>query len=580
MEEVNFYQYNNRVKVKDAVYTPIKGVSLDGGLLKKVFDFNVSFLKHFKLADLSYWFDIKAGRDAMGKPYRGHFEDNLKGQTAFEVLMGAGNALRWTEDMELDNLVGQILDVIKNTAEPDGYCMAIDKVSFAYREYPHYVRIWLTYGLLAAAYGGHEEALEILHRWQDWFNYSRELPIIKYLELAFQGIVASTQAYLSPVGTPRDLEVVEQYYEEDWRLAQFMRMEPNCIQTRFQPGLEPHPHGSEIESLEGYLDMFRATGAYYYLNSVLGAIEMYKKHWQHQGGGIVMCEFLNAAEDSFPLSQTHPYNELCCSSFWIYLHQRLHRLYPDKEEYVSQIESSLYNVVVANQNEDKTIRYFAVLEGKKEDGMVNSCCSGTGTRIYGSLPEFLYSVSKDDVYVDIYSTSTLRYGKATLRTVTDMPYGHSVRIDVTDVKSPFRLHLRIPSWADGSFEINGRNCLPCRYETFDIASNTTFEFDIPVRLRPHIYQGKENIPGYVRVGYSYGPLLLSFIGPAEYRYGKIFSVTMEGYNPFAPEEWLERAEGPMIWRVMGKENTCLCPYMDIGSDKTFVTYPIFNMSDH
>ena len=576
MNKSVFYQYNKKAKIKDVVFTPIEGVKLGEGLFNKVFNRNISFLISFKLEDLSYWFDVKAGRKAKGNPYRGHFEDNLKGQTAFEVLMGAGNALRWGKDENLEKIVDDIIQIIEETSDKDGYCMAIDRKFFARREYPHYVRIWLTYGLLAVAYSGSGKGLEILERWQKWFNSSRELPIIKYLELAFQGIVASTAAYFSPIGSKRDLEVVEQYYEEDWRLAQFMRMEPNCIQKRIQPGLEPHAHGSEIESLEGYLDMFRATGAYYYLDSVMGAIEMYKKHWQHAGGGIVMCEFLDSEEDSYILDPSQPYNELCCSSFWLYLHQRLHRLFPNVEEYVGQIESSLYNIAIANQNEDKTIRYFAVLEGCKEKGMVNSCCAGVGTRIYGSLPEFIFSVNENDIYVDIYSSATLSHEKAKIQIETDMPYSYMVNVSVLNVKGPFKLHLRIPSWVKAPFEISGKLVTPGSYCEFDITKDCNFSFTFPVNMIPHLYEGKESIPGYKRVGYLYGPLLLSFVGPKEYRYGKIFSLTMEGYDSKAPETWLEPTDKPLVWKVKGKKDAYLMPYMDIGCNKNFVTYPIFN----
>ncbi|MEG2624345.1 MAG: hypothetical protein RSC06_15755, partial [Clostridia bacterium] len=87
-----------------------------------------------------YWFDVKMALPSDGKPYRGHFEDNLKGQTASQYLMGAGNSLRWVDDPDLQQGVETILDKLAACEEPDGFMMPISKYEFADHEYPHYTR--------------------------------------------------------------------------------------------------------------------------------------------------------------------------------------------------------------------------------------------------------------------------------------------------------------------------------------------------------------------------------------------------------------------------------------------------------
>ncbi|MEA4992582.1 MAG: glycoside hydrolase family 127 protein, partial [Oscillibacter sp.] len=377
------WQYNNRMAVKDQVFTPLYGVALHKGLFADVFQNNVQFLKQFRFEDMLYWFDEKLGIPTDGKPYRGHFEDNLKGQTASQYLMGAGNLLRWQDDKELHDGIERILDKLEQCEEPDGFMMPITKYEFSDHEYPHYTRIWLNYALIAAGLAGHERAFNMLRRWQDWFNQCPDLPIIKYTNLAFQGIVGSTYVWQTPIGKWEDVDVARKYYEEDWRIAQFMQKERDCIHRRFQPGYEPHPHGTEIESLEGYLDLYRATGAPYYLKAVLGARELYKRDWQHPGGGIVMCEFLDAFPGCGWIDSRYPYNELCCTAFWVNLNHRLHRLFPDVEDYMNEVERSIYNIAIANQDgQKKLIRYFAHMEGKKDKGGTVTCCCGVGTRLF------------------------------------------------------------------------------------------------------------------------------------------------------------------------------------------------------
>ena len=143
--------YNHKLVIKDELFTPQSGVTLNGGLFKKTFDNNFEFLEKLDDGKMSYWFDIKAGRPTDAEPYKGHFEDNLKSSTLSMFLMGACNMLRWTDNQPLRDRVEKLASVIRDTMEEDGFAMPVDKRNFAYREYPHYVRIWLTYAL--SAYG-------------------------------------------------------------------------------------------------------------------------------------------------------------------------------------------------------------------------------------------------------------------------------------------------------------------------------------------------------------------------------------------------------------------------------------------
>ena len=192
---------NDKNVIKDKIFSPLYGVRLLDGLFKDTFENNLGYLKSLDMDAMLYWFRVRAGKNAPGMPYRGHFEDNITGQTAGLFLMGAGHALRWHEDEEVRGRLNQIVAEIGDCAEADGYLMAVPQSEFGTREYPHYVRIWLTYGLTAAALAGHPEAFGLLRRWQDWFNHCDDLPVIRYLVLAFQGVVASTYLYNTPIGT-------------------------------------------------------------------------------------------------------------------------------------------------------------------------------------------------------------------------------------------------------------------------------------------------------------------------------------------------------------------------------------------
>lgn len=566
--------YNSKLAVKDKLLTPQSGVELNAGLFFDVFNNNKEFLRTLDIGAMMYHFDMKTGTPTDAQPYRGHFEDNLKGSTLSMFLMGAANSLRWTEDADLTERIKILTERLYTSAEEDGFIMPIDKRDFANREYPHYVRIWLSYALGSVGLAVDDLAYEVLRKWQDWFNACADLPIIKYLELAFQGIVASTYVYMTPIGKKEDIDTTITYYEEPWRLAQFMRREKNAVHIRMQPGTEPHAHGSELEAFEGYLDLYRITGRNYYLHAVLGAYELYRRDWQHTGGGIVMCEGMKS---NYPgcnwINRKNNYNELCCTAFWIYLNQRLHRLFPAKEEYMGEIEKSLFNVAIANQEGSRGIRYFAYMEGKKQEPGSVHCCCGVGTRIFGSLPEFIYSIGKNTIAVNLYTPSVIRRKKIQLTSDADIPYSDYVRLTV-NVKNPLKytLSLRIPSWvaADTNIIINGDTVAVGKagtYENIEREWNDgdIIEYNLKQVFRITKYTGADEIEGQNRYGIEYGPLL--------------YAVT--GDNPVNGVDWttenysglLEDCGKPLYYTIKGNEGYMLAPYFDLREDE-FTCYPV------
>lgn len=588
---MQYYDYNDKVKVKDKLFTPTHGVKLTGGLFRRVFDNNREFTKtQLDIERTRYWFDKKRGIEPKVERYPGHFEDNLKGQTASQYLMCAGNVLRWEEDEELRRGMNEVLDFIEDTAEPDGFLMPIDEEMFAIREYPHYVRIWLTYGLIAAAKAGEKRALVMLRRWQDWFNSCPDLPVIKYLELAFQGVVASPSVYLTEIGKPEDIEIGRKYYEETWRLAQFIAREPGAVHVRKQHGHEPHPHGSELEGFEGYLDLYRCTGAPYFLNAVRGCIELYRRDWQHVGGGIVMIESFPGQGNRLAPGCNYfyktwegkrcNYNELCCSSFWLHLHQRMHRLFPDEESHVFEIEQSLYNVAIANQNGSVDIRYCAYLDEQKQPPVrPNHCCSGVGTRIFGSLPEYLFSLTPDTLSVDLFGDCELNWetkrGIVKVTETTDFPYNGKVNLKLgMEVSQYLTIRIRIPCWADGEvpIKLNGEEIAVGKPGSFaviarDYSDGDEFEFEFRYPVKPHLYHGIENVEGFDRYSYTVGPILMAVVSERNHEWGVVL--------PGKGEELAERLTetSPLHYDIAGTDKK-LVPYFELVDEK-FTCFPMF-----
>ena len=540
---------------------PKRGVTLTGGRFRRAFENNIAFLKGFDLNRMLYWYRVHQGRPAPGVPYAsdaGHFENNLKGQTAGEFLMGAGASLMWREDDELRSMVRALLDEIARGQEADGFLLPITRDEFRTREYPNYTRAWLTFGLLDAGYAGEERAFSLARSFGDFFNRCDVLPYVKDMNLGFQGILANTRLYDSPVGTEADIDVARRYYEERWWLEQLTRDDHRAIYEH--PG--NHPHSTLLTTLEGYLDIYRATGDKLYLDAVRHALPMYESKWQHVGGGINMCENDRYWPGCNWLDPSHNYNELCSTNFWVLLNQRMHRLFPDETHYVDEMENSLYNVLLAAQVEDKGYHYLNFLERSKDWRWLDraTCCAAMGTRLAALLPQFLYTYDDSSVSVDIYASSRaelpLSAGNVVLECETGLPDEGHVRIRILEAAAPFTLRLRQPRWASE----DGRS----GYRVVEnVRAGDEFTFELPFRLRATRYTGAEELPHAERWALEYGPMLMAAMGapgPVHVR-----------WEPEHPERWFEPA--PYGLRLRGDERHEYWRYMDI-KDEPFSVYPV------
>ncbi len=563
---------------------PSSGVTLISGVFNEAFENNMAYLKGLSQDSILYWFRKKAGKATPGEPYRGHFEDNIKGQTAGLFLMGAANTLRWEEDSQLRQRVNDIVDEIAEATEKDGFNQPIPKSEFGTIEYPNYVRVWMNYGLIAAANVGNEKALPLVRGMQTWFNHCDEKKIAKDLDLGYQGVIANTSVYLSEVGEQEDVAVTVQYYQEDWWLAQLISLNPGAIHKHHRP------HGTELEAITAYMDLYMITAKPLYLNAVNGAYRLFKEQWQHVGGGIVAIEHTDMEPGCQWVDPIHKYNELCCSAHWIYLNQRYHQLYPDQEEYVSEIEKSLYNIAIANQSGSEHIRYHAYLDTQKDENRETpvSCCAGLGTRLFGSLPEFLYTMSEDGVYVDIYASSEIRFRQAgnqiRLTTMTDLPVSGEVRIRL-EMESPqtFTIHLRMPSWNTESVSIlvNGKFVTAGEAGSYvklsrEWAHGDTIEFVLPLEIVARLYEGKDQVKdlgryAMKRYSFEFGALLLAVVGPLNFG-GRFIRIN---HDPNNPKEWMiPDPKAPGHYSILGMPNHHVVPYHEI-EQEVFTCFPVF-----
>lgn len=568
--------------------TPLGGVQLGEGLFKTTMENNISYLMNsFTFDQLARNFRVKAGLPV--EPLEDRFKNMwfqiLPGSEAARFLTGAGNTLRWMENAGLRKRMDDIVDLIDQCKESDGYLMAFPKHTMFDYENGAYTRSWVSQGLIEAGYAGNKKAFPLLRGFYDWFDNCEYLPeMLRRVRQGTQGIIPMTRTYFSPVGKPKDIQVVQQYFQENYWMEQMANRDTKAI------WLYPYdrPHNYLVTGIEPYLDLYRATGAKKYLDAALGAWDLFHDNWEHIGGSLAINEgtFLYEPKSYYLSRET---GELCGNSFWIKLNQRFHLLYPGEEKYVNEIEKSIYNVAIANQYGPEGIRYFAKLIDRKYGDHVpnshhcmNTCCEGQGTRVFGSLPEYIYSIAEDGIYVDLYAASKIEYPVQNqimgLKMNTKFPYGSKIEMVVWN-EQPIqnKIRIRVPSWASKNMSImvNGNEVgsgKPGTYFEIDREwkNGDKISFTLPMDFKVSKYTGLEK--GYEENHYAveYGPILMAMVGVKAKKSDIGVKATAESIK-----EMLKPVQGkPLHFLIEGNTEFEYWPYFEV-QEEPFSCFPEF-----
>lgn len=569
-------------RVTYAAQAPVSGIVLHGGVFEMTMRQNIRYLlDSFTLDDLLLQFRERAGKPipASNRKPDKFWEEDLAGSNAGRFLMGAGNTLRWIDDPELRTRFKGVMDGIYECRQPDGYVMAYPEDTIFYSERGAYTRAWLTHGLIEAGYAGDTRAFDLLRGNYDWFNQCKYLPdLLRGAVQGGQGMIANTRMYFTPVGKPADMQVIQRYFLEDkW-------LEVLAGYDRDQIWQYPYdrPHCYLLTNLEAYLDVYRATGDKRWHDGVKAAWEMYHQHWEQPGGSISIIEYNYDPPDSNSL--TKELGELCGSSFWTFLSQRFQLMHPDEERYAAEIEKSIYNVAMANQQRTQGLRYHTILVGKKEQGTrKNTCCEGQGTRLIGSIPEHIYSIASDGLYLNLYEPSTITWkhdgASMSLHMETKFPFEKQVKLTVsTDHPMAMKVRLRVPSWAVSEMQVtvNHENSVTGKPGSYLVLDRTwskgdTVAFTLPAGFTLTEYKGEDQIPGHKRYSLMYGPLLYAAVGDK--------NAALRLQSGASPEDIVKqltpKPDAPLHFAVAGNPGIVYMPYWQI-EDEEFTCFPVIS----
>lgn len=142
------------------------------------------------------------------------------------------------------------------------------------------------------------------------------------------------------------------------------------------------------------------------------------------------------------------------------------------------------------------------------------CCVGTGMENHSKYNQFIYTHSKDSLFLNLFIASELNWKEKNikLRQETTFPYEEQTRLTITEGSEHFKLMVRFPSWVKNGalkIRINGTdfpyNAIPSSYICID--RNWQKGDVVEIKLPMHnTIEKLPNVPDYI--AFMHGPVLL------------------------------------------------------------------------
>ena len=167
--------------------------------------------------------------------------------------------------------------------------------------------------------------------------------------------------------------------------------------------------------------------------------------------------------DAFELPNRTAYGETCASIANVYWNQRMFLLTGDAR-YVDVLERSLYNAALAGVSlQGNTFFYPNPLESdgrytfnhgalSRKPWFDSSCCPTNLARFIPSIPDYIYAVEGDALFVNLFAASrasaVVGGTRVAVQQTAEYPWNGRVALAITpDRPGSFELRVRIPGWA-------------------------------------------------------------------------------------------------------------------------------------
>jgi len=211
--------------------------------------------------------------------------------------------------------------------------------------------------------------------------------------------------------------------------------------------------------------------------------------------------------------------ESCNSYNMLKLTEDLFRVHPSAK-YVDYYERTIYNHILSTQHPEHggyvyftpaRPRHYRVYSAPNE---AMWCCVGTGMENHGKYNQFIYTHSKDTLFLNLFIASQLNWKDkgVKIKQETNFPFEEQTKLTITEGSSKFKLMVRYPAWVSKEalkITVNGKDvsyfALPSSYISIDRKWKKGDVVQIMLPMRNTI-EHMPNVPEYI--AFMHGPILL------------------------------------------------------------------------
>ena len=207
----------------------------------------------------------------------------------------------------------------------------------------------------------------------------------------------------------------------------------------------------------GMADIAALTGDKSYIDAIDRIWENIVGKKYYITGGVGATASGEAFGANYELPNMSAYCETCAAIAQVYLNYRLFLLHGDSK-YYDALERSLYNGVISGISIDGGKFFYpnplqSIGQHQRQPWFGCACCPSNAARFIPSLPQYIYAVKDNNLYVNLFNSNTVNVQvgkkKVTLQQETNYPWDGDVTLKINNGAGKYALSIRIPGWVKG-----------------------------------------------------------------------------------------------------------------------------------
>ena len=236
-------------------------------------------------------------------------------------------------------------------------------------------------------------------------------------------------------------------------------------------------------------------------------------------GGNSRREHFPAKESCIDFVNVNDGPESCNSYNMLKLTEDLFRAHP-AAKYADYYERTLFNHILSTQHPEHggyvyftpaRPRHYRVYSAPNE---AMWCCVGSGMENHGKYNQFIYTHSKDSLFLNLFIASELNWKEkgVMIKQETSFPYEEQTKLTITEGAASFKLLVRYPAWVGkGALKIvvNGKDFACSELPSSYVCINRKWKKGDVVQITLPMHNTIEHLPNVPEyIAFMHGPILL------------------------------------------------------------------------